>query len=93
MAQISVVLGGDSFTENTRFASVINEIKFVFADKDAEQVNDNLDEFKLLAEGYLPVRSWVEVVEAVFDDDKLMVSGAVQKTLVFRDDLFVNIYD
>ena len=85
--------GGDSFTENPRFASVINEIKFAFTDKDAEQVNDNLDEFKLLVERYLPVRSRVAVVEAVFDDDKLIVSGAVQKTLAFREDLFVNVYD
>jgi hypothetical protein len=85
--------GGDSFTENPRFASVINEIKFAFTDKDAKQVNNNLDEFKLLVEKYLPVRSRVAVVEAIFDNDKLIVSGAVQKTLAFREDLFVNVYD
>jgi len=85
--------GGDNFTENPRFASVINEIKSAFTDKDAEQVNDNLDEFKLLVEKYLPVRSRVAVVEAIFDDDKLIVSGAVQKTFAFREDLFVNVYD
>ena len=72
---------------------MINEIKFTFTDKDAEQVNGDLDEFKLLVEMYLLVRSRVAVVEAVFDDDKLMVSGAVQKILTFRDDLFVNVYD
>ncbi len=85
--------GGDIFVENPRFASVINEIKFAFTDKDAEQVDDNLDELKLLIERYLPVRSRVAVVEAVYDDDKLIVSGAVQKTLAFREDLFVNVYD
>ena len=72
---------------------MINDIKFTFTDKDAEQVNGNLDEFKLLVERYLPVMSRVVVVEAVFDDDKLLVSGAVQKILAFRDDLFVNVYD
>ena len=85
--------GGDIFVENLRFASVINEIKFAFIDKDAEQVDDNLNELKLLIERYLPVRSRVAVIEAVYDDDKLIVSGAVQKTLAFREDLFVNVYD
>ena len=28
-----------------------------------------------------------------FDDDKLIVSGAVQKTIAFREDLFVDVYD
>ena len=85
--------GGDDFAENSRFMSVINEIKLAFADKDAEKVDGNLDEFETLVERYLPVRSKVAVIEAVFDDDKLIVSGAVQKSLAFREDLFVNVYD
>ena len=85
--------GGDNFTENSRFTSVINEIKIAFTDKDARQVDVNLDEFKMLIEKYLPVRSKVAVIEAVFDDDQLIVSGAVQKSLAFREDLFVNVYD
>ncbi|MGY5150711.1 MAG: hypothetical protein ACW9XA_00365 [Candidatus Nitrosopumilus sp. bin_6a] len=85
--------GGDSFTENPRFASVINEIEFAFKDKDAENVDDNLDELKTIIERYLPMRSRVAVVEAIYDDDKLIVSGAVQKTLAFREDLFVDVYD
>ena len=39
------------------------------------------------------MRSRVAVVEAIYDDDKLIVSGAVQKTLAFREDLFVDVYD
>ena len=85
--------GGESFYENPRFASVINEIEFAFKDKDAENVNDNLNELKTIIERYLPVRSRVAVVEAIYDDDKLIVSGAVQKTLAFREDLFVDVYD
>ncbi len=85
--------GGDVFTENPGFASVINEITFAFADKDAKQVDENLDELKILVERYLPVRSKVAVIEAVYDVDKLIVSGAVQKTLAFREDLFVNVFD
>ncbi len=85
--------GGESFYTNPRFASVINEIEFAFKDKDDEKVNDNLNELKLIIERYLPVRSRVAVVEAIYDDDKLIVSGAVQKTLAFREDLFVDVYD
>ena len=48
---------------------------------------------KTLIERYLPVRSRVAVVEAHFDKDQLILSGAVQKSLAFREDLFVDIYD
>jgi hypothetical protein len=85
--------GGENFIENPRFASVINEIEFAFKDKDAKSVDDNLDELKTIIERYLPIRSRVAVVEAIYDDDKLIVSGAVQKTLAFREDLFVDVYD
>ncbi len=85
--------GGESYSENPRFASVINEIEFAFKDKDAEDVDNNLKELKIIIERYLPVRSRVAVVEAIYDDDKLIVSGAVQKTLAFREDLFVDVYD
>jgi len=85
--------GSESFNENPRFASVINEIKSSFVAKNAENVDDKLDEFKTIIERYLPVRSRVAVVEAIYDDDKLIVSGAVQKTLAFREDLFVDVYD
>jgi len=85
--------GGESYSENPRFASVINEIEFAFKDKDAEDVNNNLKELKTIIERYLPVRSRVAVVEAIYDDDKLIVSGAIQKTLAFREDLFVDVYD
>ncbi len=85
--------GSDDFVQNPRFASVINEIEFAIRDKDKDDVNDNLNELKTLIERYLPVRSRDAVVEAIYDDDKLIVSGAVQKTLAFREDLFVDVYD
>ncbi len=85
--------GGESYSENPRFASVINEIEFAFKDKNAKNVDNNLDELKIIIERYLPIRSRVAVVEAIYDDDKLIVSGAVQKTLAFREDLFVDVYD
>ena len=85
--------GGDNFNENPRFSSVINEIKSGLADRDGKNVDDNLSELKTLIERYLPVRSRVAVVEAHFENDQLILSGAVQKSLAFREDLFVDIYD
>ena len=85
--------GGQSFYENPQFSSVVNEIKSAFIAKDTENVNEKLNEFKTLIERHLPIRSRVAVVEAVYDDDKLIISGAVQKTLAFREDLFVDVFD
>jgi len=85
--------GGEIFSENPRFASVINEIEFAFNDKDAENVNDNLNEFKTIIERYLPMRSPVAPIEASFDGDKLVISGRVLKTVQFSEDLFIDVYD
>jgi len=85
--------GGESFYENPRFASVINEIKVGLADRNAESVDENLNELKTIIERYLPVRSRGAVVEAIYDNDKLILSGAVQKTIAFREDLFVDVYN
>nr|AIF12629.1 hypothetical protein [uncultured marine thaumarchaeote KM3_56_F06] len=85
--------GGESFSENPRFASVINEIEFAFNDKNAENVNDNLNEFKTIIERYLPMRSPVAPIEASYDGDKLVISGRVLKTVQFSEDLFIDVYD
>ncbi|AJW71201.1 hypothetical protein [Nitrosopumilus adriaticus] len=85
--------GGDDFASNPRFSSVITEIKAGFIDKDAASVDENIDELKLIIERYLPIRSRTAVIEASYENDKLIVSGAVQKTISFREDLFVDIFD
>jgi len=85
--------GGESYDTNPRFATVINEIKSGFKNKDAENVDEKLNDLKTIIERYLPVRSRVAVIEAIYDNDKLIVSGAVQKTIAFREDLFVDVYD
>jgi hypothetical protein len=85
--------GGENFENNPRFASVINQVKFGFTDNNAKSVDENLDELKTIIERYLPVRSRVAVIEAQYDNDKLIISGAVQKTIAFREDLFVDVFD
>ena len=72
---------------------MINQVKFGFTDNNAKSVDENLDELKTIIERYLPVRSRVAVIEAQYDNDKLIISGAVQKTIAFREDLFVDVFD
>ncbi len=85
--------GGESFSENPRFASVINEIKFAFKDKDAKDVDNNLKELKIIIERYLPMRSPTAPIQAEYGGDKLVISGRVLKTVEFSEDLFIDIYD
>ncbi len=85
--------GGERLDDNPRFASVINQIKANLVEKDTKNVNDKLDDLKNLIERYLPVRSRAAVVETQYENDKLVISGAVQKTIAFREDLFVDIFN
>ena len=86
--------GGPNYDEeNHRFAGILNEIKVGFADRDSEKISEKLSDLQRMIERYLPVRSRSAVIEVQYEDDKLYLSGAVQKTLSFREDLFVDIYD
>ncbi len=78
---------------NARFDSISNEISRALAENDLEQANVKLSELERFIERYLPTRSRLAVVEAVYDVDKLVISGAVQKTLSFREDLYIDIFD
>ena len=85
--------GGTNFDSNPRFASVIAEIKSGFTDADSKRVDDNLTEFKLIIERYLPIRNPTAPIEATYDGDKLVVSGRVLKLVEFSEDLFIDVYD
>ncbi len=78
---------------NARFDSLFNEISSSLAENDLEQADTKLSELERFIERYLPIRSRLAVVEAVYDEDKLVISGAVQKTLSFSEDLYVDIFD
>ncbi len=85
--------GGDNFDNTRQIALIIDKIKSGLVNQDTKSVNTSLDEFKKIIERYLPVRSRVAVVEATFNDDKLVISGAVEKALAFSEDLFIDVYD
>ena len=86
--------GGKNLEYNeAKFDYVFDEITNALAKNDMEQADAELSELKGLIERYLPVRSRSAVVEANYNDDKLFISGAVQKTLSFSEDLYVDVYD
>jgi hypothetical protein len=84
--------GGENYDGESRFSKVIGDIKLGLANRDAENVDEKLEELKRLIERYLPIRSRAAIIEAQYDGN-LVLSGAVQKSLAFREDLFVDIFD
>jgi len=80
-------------TNADKFSSTLNDIKLNLTNKDATKVDAKLNDLKRLIEKYLPIRSRSAVIEVQYENDRLVVSGAVQKTLSFREDLFVDVFD
>ncbi len=87
-----VNFGGADYDEGSRFSKVIGDIKLGLANRNEENVGEKLEELKRLIERYLPIRSHYAIIEAQYDGN-LVLSGAVQKSLAFREDLFVDIFD
>jgi hypothetical protein len=87
-----VNFGGEDYDEGSRFSKVIGDIKLGLANRNEENVGEKLEELKRLIERYLPIRSHYAIIEAQYDGN-LVLSGAVQKSLAFREDLFVDIFD
>ena len=86
--------GGDNYQQKSdRIASIMNAIQQALTDRNEVQVKQKIVELQNSIERYLPERSRYAVIEVQFDNDNLLVSGAVQKTLSFSEDLFVDIFD
>jgi len=86
--------GGNNYdTNKIRFLQTFENIKDGLASNDSKKVTNELDKLQKLIERYLPVRSRSAIIEASMEGDQLHLSGAVQKTLSFSEDLFVDIFD
>jgi len=84
---------GENYVDDSRIGSVQNEIKKALTDRNSEMADQKLSELKRLIERYLPITSRYGVVEAQYENDKLIISGAVQKIISFREDLYVDVFD
>jgi hypothetical protein len=76
-----------------KFDSVTSEIKTALHNKDFSSASAKLSELRGLIERYLPTRAPNAVIEAYVQDGKLYLSGAIQKTIAFSEDIYVDIYD
>lgn len=85
--------GDETFAQNSRFNAEVNEIRSKLADRATHDISDDIEDLKTLIERYLPVRSREAVIEATYENDQLILSGAVNKDLSFREDLFIDIYN
>jgi hypothetical protein len=86
--------GGANLNTNiAKFDSAYNKITSALGNNDLEEADKELSELKRLIERYLPVRSRTAVIDVVYNNDKLFISGAVQKTISFSEDLYVDIFD
>ena len=86
--------GGENYQEKSdRLASIMNDIEQALNDRNTEQAKRKIVELQNAIERYLPERSRYAVIEVQYNNDQLLVSGAVQKTLSFSEDLFVDIFD
>ncbi|MBM2852162.1 MAG: hypothetical protein HW420_709 [Candidatus Nitrosotenuis sp.] len=86
--------GSSGYAANAaKFVPVIDEIKNALHNKDFSSASAKLSELQHLIERYLPNRARNAVIEAYVQDGSLYLSGAIQKTVAFSEDIYVDIYD
>jgi hypothetical protein len=77
----------------TEFVPVLEKIRTALSKNDPASVKNDLSHLKDLIEKYMPIKSRSAVIEAKIDGDKLLIAGAVQKTISFREELYLTIFD
>jgi hypothetical protein len=86
--------GGSNYDANKRlFDPVLNEIRTALHNKDFSTSAAKISELQKMIERYLPNRSRTAVIEAELQDGKLYLSGAIQKTIAFSEDIYIDIFD
>ncbi|MGI0010950.1 MAG: hypothetical protein ACREAE_06090, partial [Nitrosopumilaceae archaeon] len=77
----------------TEFVPVLEKIRTALVKNDQTSVKNDLSHLKNLIEKYLPIKSRSAIIEATIDGDRLLIAGAVQKTLSFREELYLTVFD
>ncbi|MDI1495205.1 MAG: hypothetical protein K8823_511 [Cenarchaeum symbiont of Oopsacas minuta] len=86
--------GGSQYVANAgAFAEVQNDIEEAIGDGDSGTISAGTVQLQLLAERYLPQRERAVVIDASYQNDKIHITGAVDKLVEFSEDLYVDIYD
>ncbi len=88
------VFGGENLASyESEFEPVLEKIRTALSKNDQISVKNDLTILKNLIEKHLPIKSRGAIIEATIDGDKLLVSGAVQKTLSYREELYLTVFD
>jgi len=77
----------------SEFEPVLEKIRTALSKNDQTSIKNDLTILKNLIEKYLPIKSKSAIIEATADGDMLLVSGAVQKTLSYREELYLTVFD
>ncbi len=86
--------GGANYADKSASLSLIlGEIQGAVYERDAEKAGRKLVDLQTAIERYLPERSRVAIIDATYDHNGLVISGAVEKTISFSEDLYVDIFD
>ncbi|CAE6501621.1 hypothetical protein [Candidatus Nitrosotenuis uzonensis] len=86
--------GGNNYQANkATFDSTMKQIETALAKKDFSTSKSKMTELQSMIERYLPSRSRTAVIDVTIQDDKLYISGAIQKTLAFSEDIFIDIFN
>ena len=86
--------GGSNLAKHqSKFDAVYFDITSALGVNALEEADEELSELKRLIERYLPVRSRTAVIDVEYSESQWRISGAVQKTISFSEDLFVDIFD
>ncbi|ABK77939.1 hypothetical protein CENSYa_1316 [Cenarchaeum symbiosum A] len=84
---------GGSRAGLSAITDVMDAVRDAIVDKDARAAERQLDALRLAIERYLPARSPEAVIDAEYSSGNLHLSGAVQKSVLFSEDIFVDIFD
>ena len=72
---------------------MLEKIRTALSKNEQISVKNDLTILKDLIEKYLPIKSSSAIIEATVDGDSLLVSGAVQKTISYREELYLTVFD
>ena len=87
------VFGENLGAYESEFGPVLEKIRTALSKNDQLSVKNDLTILKNLIEKHLPIKSRSAIIEATVDGGMLLVSGAVQKTLSYREELYLTVFD
>ncbi|CAI9831226.1 conserved exported hypothetical protein [Nitrosopumilaceae archaeon] len=93
LKKFAVRFGGEKYSTTERLTTAISSAETAFSTGSTSSMESKLDDIKRIIDRYLPTKSREAIVEAVYGDGRLVISGAVIKDIAFAEDLYVDVFD